>query len=313
MSFSTETKNELSRLTPEKKCCQLSEIAGFLRVSGSLSFVLGGQFKISVSTDNPAVARHYKKLIKEYFRIDTELSVKERSNFSKGYKFILTIGPEEKSEQILRETGILLVREGNNFISDGIYTDLIRSKCCKKAYLRGMFMASGSVSDPEKGYHLELSVASARLANDLRKLINSFDDLSCKVLERKNSYSVYMKSSAYIRDVLALMGAHSQVLAFDNVLIKKEMVNETVRITNCDNANTDRALDASQKQQQWIRKIEEHSGLESLPPKLQEVAKLRLSYPEASLTQLGELADPPLKKSGVNNRLKKIQEIAEKL
>ena len=126
MSFSTETKNELSRVYPPKKCCQLAEIAGFLRVSGSIRLAGGGKFRIVITTDNPAVARHYKKLIKDYFQVDTELELGEGTNLKKGRLYMLTIGPEMRSEQILRETGILLVREGNNYISDGIYDDLIR-------------------------------------------------------------------------------------------------------------------------------------------------------------------------------------------
>lgn len=313
MSFATETKNELSRTSAPKKCCQLAEIAGFLRVSGSIRLAGGGKFKIVITTDNPAVARHYKKLIKDYFNVDTELEIGEGTNLKKGYVYMLTIGPEMRSEQILRETGILLVREGNNYISDGIYDDLIRTKCCRKSYLRGIFMGSGTVTDPEKGYHLEILCASKKLADDLKKMINTFVDLSAKIVSRRNGYAVYMKNSDYICDTLAIMGAHTQMLAFENVKIKKELVNETVRITNCDNANADRTINAAQKQIEWIRKIENMRGLNSLPDKLKEAAVLRLENPEASLTQLAEMTDPPMKKSGLNNRFKKIEEIANRL
>lgn len=111
-------------------------MAGFLRVSGSLRLAGAGKFKIVVSTEIPAVARHYKRLIKEYFKVDAKLEIGEGSGFNKQRSYLLTIGPEERSEQILRETGILLVREGNNFISDGIYDDVVRTKCCRKSYLR---------------------------------------------------------------------------------------------------------------------------------------------------------------------------------
>ena len=121
MSFATETKIELSRMETEKKCCQLAELAGFMRVSGSLRLAGAGKFKIVITTDTPAVARHYKKLIKEYFQVDTELEIGESGSLKKGYSYMLTIDPQMRSEQILRETGILLVKEGNNYISDGIY------------------------------------------------------------------------------------------------------------------------------------------------------------------------------------------------
>ena len=262
MSFAAETKNELARIEPEKKCCMLAEIAGFLRVSGSLRLAGGGKFKIVITTENPAVARHYKKLIKEYFQVDTELEVEDAPPPKKGRIYMLAISPEMRSEQILRETGILMVREGNNYISDGIFDGLIRSKCCKKAYLRGIFMGAGTMNDPAKSYHLEFVCASKNLAMDLRKMINSFVDLSAKVVQRKENYIVYMKNSEYISDTLAIMGAHTQVFAFEDVKIKKELVNNAVRITNCDNANTDRTLDASQRQISAIRKIENAKGLE---------------------------------------------------
>ena len=315
MSFATETKNELSRVVTEKKCCQLAEIAGFIRVAGSLGMTFqpgGSKFTISMATDNPAVARHFKRMLEEYFKVETEIEVGEAQGPKKGHSYIISIG-KEKGEQVLREVGILLVREGNNFISDGIYGDLIRSKCCKKAYLRGVFMGAGTMTDPNKGYHLEIVCASKNLAGDLKKMMNSFVDLNVKTVKRKEKYIVYMKSSEYICDTLSLMGADSQRLEFENVRLKKELLNETVRLTNCDSANTDRTLDASQHQIENIRKIQEKVGLDSLPPKLRAAAELRLEYPEASLTQLGEMMDPPMKKSGINNRLRKIEEIANKL
>ena len=313
MSFAGETKNELSRVEVEKKCCMLAEISGFLRVSGSIRLAGLGKLRLVVTTENPAVARHYKRLIKEYFQVDTELEVEDCPPPKKGHQYSLTIGPEMRSEQILRETGILLVREGNNYISDGIYSDLIRTKCCRKAYMRGIFMGAGTMNDPEKSYHLEFVCNSRNLANDLKKLINTFVDLTAKVVERKEQYIVYMKKAEYISDTLGLIGAHTQMLEFENVRIKKELMNETVRITNCDSANTDRTLDASQKQIENIRKIERLKGLDALPEKLKQAALMRLEYPEANLTQLGELMDPPMKKSGINNRLRKIEEIANKL
>ena len=314
MSFSSETKNELARVYPEKKCCQLAEIAGFLRVSGSIRLAGGGRFKIVITTENPAVARHYKKLIKEYFRVDTRLEIGESASVKKGgYTYMLTIGPEMHSEQILRETGILMVREGNNYLSDGIYSSIVRTKCCRKSYLRGIFLGSGSVSDPKKGYHLEFVCGSEVLARDLLKLINNFEDLSAKTVERKGRYIVYMKNSQYISDTLAIMGAHSEVLKMEEVRIEKGLVSEAVRITNCDTANTDRTLDASQKQLAAIRKIREKGGMEGLSVKLRDVALIREANPEASLTQIGEMLNPPLKKSGVNNRMKRIMEYADKL
>ena len=174
-------------------------------------------------------------------------------------------------------------------------------------------MGSGTMNDPSKGYHLEFVCPTQTLATDLRKMINSFIDLTSKVVKRKDKYIVYMKSSENICDTLSIMGANAQRLRFDEVVLNKGIVNATVRLTNCDNANTDRTLDASSRQIACIRKIEKLKGLDSLPPKLRQAALLRLEYPEASLIQLGEMMNPPMKKSGINNRFKKIEEIANSL
>ena len=318
MSFASETKNELARIEPEKKCCMLAEISGFLRVAGSIGLVGFGKFKIIITTDNPAVARHYKKLIQDYFGIETKLEIGEgkavgKSRSSKKFSYSITIDADNRSEQILRETGILLVREGNNYISDGIYSGIVRTKCCKKAYLRGVFMGAGTMSDPEKGYDLEFVLESATMAADLKKLINSFVDLSCKVTERRGKQVVYMKKADYISDMLAIMGASSQVFSMEETRIKKEMVGSARRMSNCDSANMDRSIEASMKHIEAIKKIQKTKGLASLPETLREAAELRLENPDVSLTALGEMCEPSVKKAAISKRLKKIEEIAVKL
>ena len=318
MSFASETKNELARIEPEKKCCMLAEISGFLRVAGSIGLVGFGKFKIIITTDNPAVARHYKKLIQDYFGIETKLEIGEgkavgKNRSSRKFSYSITIDADNRSEQILRETGILLVREGNNYISDGIYSGIVRTKCCKKAYLRGVFMGAGTMSDPEKGYDLEFVLESATMAADLKKLINSFVDLSCKVTERRGKHVVYMKKADYISDMLAIMGASSQVFSMEETRIKKEMVGSARRMSNCDSANMDRSIEASMKHIEAIKKIQKTKGLASLPETLREAAELRLENPDVSLTALGEMCEPSVKKAAISKRLKKIEERAVKL
>jgi len=313
MSFAADTKNELTRIEIEKKCCMLAEIAGFVRVCGSVKLGGSGKIAIVTTTENPAIARRYKKLIKEYFNINADLEIGQGSSPKKGRSYLLKIPPEERSEQILRETGILTVREGLNCISDGIYEWLIKTKCCKKAYLRGVFQGAGTISDPEKGYHIEIVCNTETLAGDIRKLINSFIDLHAKTTQRKKNYVVYVKESGQITDILNIMGAHSHLLAFENVKIKKEMRNKANRVLNCDNANLDKTISASERQIGSIRKIESKKGLSILPEKLYGVALARLENPEVSLMELAALMEPPLKKSSVNNRLKKIEEIAKTL
>ncbi|MGN0709319.1 MAG: DNA-binding protein WhiA [Anaerovoracaceae bacterium] len=313
MSFSSETKKELSGIEPEKKCCQLAEIAGFLRVAGSLRLAGGGHFDIMVTTDSPATARHYVKLIKEYFHTKADIAVmEENSPLRKGHQYSIVITSDNNSESILRETGILMVKEGSNYLTSGIYSDVTRKKCDRKAYLRGLFMGAGSVSDPARSYHLEFVAQRMVLADDIRKLLGSFGIIA-GVTERRGRFVTYVKNSEHISRVLALIGADSQVLKFENSRIRREMVGDAVRITNCDTANTDRIIDASERQLTAIRKIADAGRMGDLPEKLRETAELRLEHPEASLQQLGDMSEPKLKKSGINNRLKKLEKFASNI
>ncbi|XVG96309.1 DNA-binding protein WhiA [Eubacteriales bacterium KG127] len=313
MSFGQETKNELARILVEKNCCKLAEIASFIRMVGSIGLAGGGKFNIILKTENAAVARHFKVLLKEYFKVEADLEYEEGGNLTKGLVYILKITPDMGSEAILRETGILMLRQGNNYISDGIYQGLIRTKCCRKSYLRGSFLGAGTISNPEKSYQMEWRCGSERMAKDLLKLIGSFEALEAKTTKRKNQWIVYVKTAGYIRDLLTIMGAYGKVLELENVIITKELRSEAVRMTNCDTANMDRVISASERQIEDIRKIIMNKGEDFLPEKLREVALLRLDNPEASLSQLAEMLSPPMKKSGVNNRLKKISEIADSL
>lgn len=312
MSFSADIKSELSRIETGKKCCMLAEIAGFVRMCGTVKFSGGGRLDLKLTTENPAIARLFMKRIKSYFGVGADLQIGQNTLMKNGHVYELTIGSEANAEQILRETGILRVREGCNYFPDDISADLIKTKCCKKGYLRGAFMGAGTISNPEKGYHLELVCNSEPLANDLKRLINGFG-LKSKIVNRKNYYIVYLKESEQISDFLALLGAHSHVLEFENVRIVKELRNKTNRIVNCENANLDKTVNSAAKQIDDIKLIEKKRGLAFLPDKLRETAKLRLENPEASLKELAEMSDPPLKKSGINHRLKKIEEIARKL
>ena len=318
MSFSSQTKGELARVVPTKKCCMLAEITGFLRVAGSLRLVGGGKFTIVASTENPAIARHYKTLIREYFGSNAGIEVgnsqvpgKARGSYR--YRYSLVIRPDEKSLQILRETGMILIKEGNDFLSDGIYQPIIRNKCCKKAYLRGLFLGVGTMSDPRKSYHLEFVLNSSQVAQDLKRLIGSFVDLSAGLIERGEEHVVYMKRAEYISDMLGIMGANEAMLEFENIRIGRGLRREVNRISNCDNANVDRTLSAAEQQIKYIELIDAKLGLDNLDPVLRETAQLRLELPGASLTEIGEALRPPIKKPGVSKRFAKLKEIAESL
>jgi cell division protein WhiA len=312
MTFSKETKDELAHIVPEKNCCVLAEIAGFIRVCGTIKLMGGGKFKVVLTTEHNAVARHYKTLIKAYFDVDPTVEIGRSQAINKGKVYLISLGPEELSEQILRETGILMLRGGMNYISDGIYEGLIKTKCCRKAYLRGLFLGTGTMSNPEKGYQFEIVCDSEILAGDVKRLINGFIDIHAKMVVRKGQYVVYIKAAGQILDILAIMGAHTQYFAFEDIRMKKELVNRANRIQNCDQANIDKTVMASEKQISDIRTVIAQNGIENLPVKLREIALLRLENPDASMTEIGAMLEPPLKKAGVNNRFARIADMAKK-
>lgn len=310
MSFSADVKKELSRVEELKKCCMLAEISGFLRLSGSIQLAGGGKLSLKLTTEDPAIARLFLRRMKAYFGASCSLRVEENAPLKKGRVYELTISPDEGSELILRETGILLVREGYNYFSEEVLDSLVKKKCCKRAFLRGVFLGGGTVSQPDKGYHLDMVCDSEALANDVRKLVNSFG-LKAKVVQRRNKFVVYLKEAEQICDLLGILGAHTQLLEYQNVRIVKEAKNLTNRIANCENANMDRAAANAARQREDILLIQDKMGLEELEDGLREVAQLRLSHPEKSLAELAQLMDPPLTKSGINGRLRKIHALAE--
>lgn len=318
MSFSADVKSELARLEPTKKCCMLAEIAGFLRVAGSIRLAGGGKFSIVASTENSATARHYKKLIKEYFGSAVEIGIGEslmpgKSTSASSHRYYMTITPDNKSSQILRESGMLLIREGNDYFSDGIYNQIVRTKCCKKAYVRGLFLGCGTISNPKRSYHLEFVLQSQQIALDLKKLLGSFVDLSGNLTKRKDDYIVYIKKADFISDVLGIMNADEAQASFEMIRVGKGIRGDTQRLLNCDNANVDRTLTASEEQMSWINSIIEAGRYDDLTAPLRAVAEIRIARPEASLTEIGEALDPPIKKPGVNKRFAKIKEFANKI
>ncbi len=335
MSFSSDVKGELARLEPARKCCMLAEIAGFLRVSGAVR-ITGGSFAIAAATESAATARHFKVLIETYFKnkVDIEIgaSLRPGSQGRKGRNtYYINVSPQQKSMQILRETGILLIREGDDYFSDGIYQPVVKAKCCRRACLRGMFLGCGTMSDPRKSYHLEFVLDKEQTAIDLKRLIGSFDDLSAGMTRRGGNYVVYIKKAAYISDMLGIIGADDAVLDFENIRVNKSMHGDIMRMINCDSANVDRTLSAAEEQKEWLREIASSEtgrepdaselndpgsdfwtkGLKRLPAQLREVAYIRLSRPEASLAEIGEMLTPSLGKAAVSKRFARVKALAE--
>jgi len=306
LTFSGEVKEELSRQQAEKEHCRIAEIAAIISMCGKVAIDSRERYSIKVRTENVSVARKYFTLIRKTFNIDTETLVSANNN--KGHvTYTVIIKRHEDAIRLLRETQLM-----NDEGEIAEVFDVIRRPCCKRAYLRGAFLAAGSVSNPEKSYHIEIVCANRKQASWIRMLINGFR-LDSKVILRKNSYVVYLKEGSQIVDLLNIIEAPVALMKMENVRILKEMRNTVNRKVNCETANINKTVSAAAKQAEDIEYIQNKIGLGKLPDTLQEVARLRLSNPEASLKELAQLSTSEIGKSGINHRLRKLSEIAEEL
>ena len=318
MSFSTEAKNELARIFPEKHCCRVGELAALTRLDGTMHIDENQQVSMIIATESSPVARKIFRLFKELYNIEPKIHVQRKKRFKKNILYSVRVGSSPKMMQILKELGVL---GDDGEILPGIKKALIKRKCCRRSYLRGMFLGAGSINNPEGNYHLELIINNSLFAREVVKLMDQFhnrseehtSELQAKISLRKKSYIVYLKESEQIAAFLNIIGAHRTLLEFENIRVIKDMRNKVNRLVNCDTANLKKAVEASLRQIKQIKLIEERIGLNKLSPRLREIARLRLENPDSNLKELGEMLDPPVGKSGVNHRLRKIEAIAEKI
>lgn len=308
LSFSRETKHELARIFPEKKCCRLAELAGLIRLKGTMCFNEQQTLGLLVTTESAPIARKIFSLWKELYQVEPKISMHRRKKLQK--KIVYGVYSYSLPDKMLKELG-LLNREGK--FTMGIRKKLISKKCCQRSYLRGVFLAAGSISNPDNNYHLEMITNYYRYAQALVKVINRFPEMAARISTRQKRYLIYFKESEQIAGFLNIIGAHQALLKFENIRIMKDVRNQVNRLVNCDTANLKKVVNAALKQIEQIKFIEQTIGLDKLPPRLQEVAYLRLHNPDSSLRELGELLNPPLSKSGINHRLRKIEELARKI
>ena len=290
MSFSGNVKEELIEHYAKARHCDLAELSAIVHMCGKFGQDKKGVCYFKVHTENPGVARKCFTLLKKTFNIRTDIVV--RWNTAK-----------ESSSYFLYAKGIELL---------AIRDTIVQAVCCKRAYIRGAFIASGSMSDPSKSYHFEIVCSTEEQAEYLKDMINTFD-MDAKIVNRKKAYVVYLKEGSQIVDILNVMEAHVALLELENVRILKEMRNSVNRKVNCETANINKTVSAAVRQMEDIIYIRDTVGFEKLPEGLKDVALTRLAYPEAALKELGELMATPLGKSGVNHRLRRLSDIAEKL
>ncbi|AND86012.1 DNA-binding protein WhiA [Clostridium tyrobutyricum] len=312
MSFSLKVKNEVCRYINISKGEAVAELSAIMKVSGTLSLGSNKQISFKVNTENPTIARFIFIILKDKFDIHSKILATKSNSLKKNNIYIVVITEKMHVENLLKDIG-LLKKEENVFSLDYSIPDIVFEKDeYKKAYIRGAFLGGGSISNPEKTYHLEFVTHNENYAHDLSNLINEYG-LNSKVIQRKSSFIVYLKEGEQIVDLLNIVGAHSALLDLENIRIMKEMRNNINRLVNCETANLSKTVNASVRQTESIKLIKREIGLLRLPQNLREIAELRLNHPDESLKELGEMLNPTVGKSGVNHRLRRIEKIADEL
>ena len=312
LSFSLAVKNELCRLENSDNCCLTSELAAAVRINGAAVVTGHGDVNLRITTENAAFARRVYTQIKKCSGIFPEVIIRKSKRLKKHVSYILVITSNLGSGRLLQILGTGIEEAKTEVSTELVFLNknILKKICCRKAFLRGAFLAGGSVSDPEKTYHLEITSHSYKLAQDLSRVLETFK-LNARIIRRKGSFVTYLKEGENIVDFFNIIGAHSALMELENVRILKGMRNSVNRIVNCETANLEKTVNASIRQVENIKYLMEKTGFSALPDSLRLMAELRLAYSDASLIELGQMLSPVLGKSGVNHRLRKLDKIAE--
>lgn len=306
MSFAAEVKKELTTLEVHREHAK-AELAALIRMNGSLS-INNQQFVLNVQTENAAIARRIYSLLKDHYDVRSELLVRRKMKLKKNNVYIVRL--KQDTKRVLLDLDIMDGLMFNSHVSDEIMGNTQKMR----SYLRGAFMASGSINNPETSrYHLEIYSIYEEHNQDICDMLNAYG-LKARALERRNGSIAYLKGAEKIADFLTLIGATNSMLKFEDVRIVRDMRNSVNRLVNCETANMNKTIDAASKQIDNIEFIQNRVGLQALPDKLQEIAALRLEHPEVSLKELGEMIPSgAISKSGINHRIRKINEFADRL
>lgn len=302
MSFSGDVKDELSRQFSRDGECLRAELEAIIRLSGTVCRDECAE-SVQIETENVSLAKKYLQLVKKSFHIQVNLQIR-KSAAGKNRQYMIIISDPKEAKRLIDGT----CPAGRRELEPGPSNGQER----RRALIRGAFLAAGSMSDPAKSYHLEIVCRTQSLAEALRDIIGSFD-IPAKTIVRKAKYIVYVKDSEGIVDMLNVMEAHRALMELENVRIIKDMRNSANRQYNCDAANINKMVRAAARQLEDIRYIDQHLGFENLSDQLREMAAVRLEHPDVSLQEVGAYLDPPVGKSGVNHRLRKLGEIAQEL
>lgn len=310
MAFSSDVRQEIARVAVTKRCCARAEVCAAVLCSGGLSFRGMGRYGLVIHGVNDEIAGRYIEVLRRFFRCQAALGTIETPRLG-GVTRYQVMPPEGEVPRLLRELKLL-----DNTRLFGLRAtparEVLKDPCCRQSFLRGAYLAGGSTGNPKKAYHMELAVPEPELARCLVQLMKGLG-VPARHTRRKTQQVVYLKDGEHMARMLAILGAHRSLLEFENLRILKNIRNEANRQVNCDNANVDKSLAASERQISMIRVIQKKMGLEKLPEPLAEMAELRLRHPDLSLGELGGMANPILSKSGASARMRKLEAIAEEL
>jgi len=301
MSFSSDVKNELAVVKPEKSCCGLSELCGLYATMGSLSLLGRGKVNVQLISESLAVCRRAYTLLVQTLHVSPQIHYVTNARFGGTRKCVLTLGPVH-TPALLKALGMM--DETGSLKSTTPRMGLTR-QCCMRAFLRGVMLGGGTMSNPEQSYHLELPCRNSDIQAMMAKSMQRMG-LPIKLGVRREHTYLYLKQSDQIVAFLTVIGAHTSVMQIEDLRVKKQVMETVNRAMNCDNANLQKQMDASTAQVEAIRRLRDNDKLSTLPPGLQEIALARLNAPDASLTELGQMLDPPIGKSGVNHRMRRL-------
>ena len=310
MSFASDVRGELARMPMEDACCARSELTAALLCGGGIAWRGRERYAVTFTASEAPAVRRYFAMLKRFYGIIGQIRALSGDTLNNQTRYQLAV-PEDETLRLLQ--ALELLDDGALFGLRALPTDqTVRYSCCKKSFVRAAFTMCGAISHPDRDYHIEIAAPNEALAGFIVEQLGAFE-IEARVSPRKSKYVVYLKRAEEISDMLSLMGASRAMLAFENVRVKKEVSNRVNRQLNCDNSNINRSMNAAEAQIRDIRYIDSELGLDKLPRTLRDMAYTRANNPEMPLAELGELMDPPLGKSGVNARLRRISAIAEKL
>lgn len=312
MSFTTDVKDELSRVESQCSTCSKAMLSALVKSHGTLNIIGKGNYTVNFTTDNAWIARFALEKFKTIYNLDTSLTYR-RSVLHNTRNYLIELQQGNNLVKALIDMGILQNpndEKSSISISHGIKKDFMKKDCCAASYLRGAFLGSGYVSEPTGDFHFEITVERKSQANDMKKILLK-KEIKSGVCARRNSYLLYIKSGQGIADFLAFTGAHKSALKLENTRVKKHIANHINRQTNAEVANSKRTVEAAYNQILMIKKVTDHYGLQELPPAVKDFMALRIKYHDVSLSELGNMAEPPLSKSAINGRLRRLEKLAK--